>query len=135
VLELDELWSFVLSKKNKRWVWLAKARHTARKASPMRLETVAKRLAVCCGVEFRKPIVGFVFTDFWEAYTNVIPPEHHRAVGIDSGETAHIERWNNTLRQRLARFTRQSLAFSKSDFRHEGCLRLFLHRFNYEIIL
>jgi insertion element IS1 protein InsB len=65
----------------------------------------------------------------------VIPAQQHRAVGKDSGETAHIERWNNTLRQRLARFTRQSLAFSKSDVMHEGCLRLFLHRFNCEIIL
>src|SRR3954471_6189429 len=28
VLELDELWSFVGKKANKRWVWLALARHT-----------------------------------------------------------------------------------------------------------
>jgi insertion element IS1 protein InsB len=98
VLELDELWSFVFSKQNKRWVWLAKARQPARNQK-------------------------------------VIPAQQHQAVGKDSGETAHIERWNNTLRQRLARFTRQSLAFSKSDFMHQGCLLLFLHRFNHEIIL
>ncbi|MBI3651770.1 MAG: IS1 family transposase, partial [Acidobacteria bacterium] len=34
------------------------------------------------------------------------------------------------LRQRLARFVRKSLSFSKSWFMHEACLRLFLHRYN-----
>ena len=28
VLELDELWSFVLMRKDKRWVWLAQCRRT-----------------------------------------------------------------------------------------------------------
>ncbi len=28
VLELDELWSFVKKRKNKRWVWLAQCRRT-----------------------------------------------------------------------------------------------------------
>ncbi len=33
-------------------------------------------------------------------------------------------------RQRLARFVRKTLSFSKSDRMHEICLRLFLHRYN-----
>jgi IS1 family transposase len=52
-----------------------------------------------------------------------------------SGETAHVERWNNTLRQRLARFVRKTLSFSKSDVMHEICLFLFLHRYNDELAL
>jgi len=32
----------------------------------------------------------------------------------ETGETVHVERWNNTLRQRLARFVRMMLSFSKS---------------------
>ncbi len=59
-----------------------------------------------------------------------IPTEQHVAVGKDSGETAHVERWNNTLRQRLGRFVRKSLSFSKSEEMHEVCLRLFLHSYN-----
>jgi IS1 family transposase len=47
---------------------------------------------------------GHCYTDFWEAYQNVIPDEQHMAVGKESGQTAHVERWNNTLRQRLGRF-------------------------------
>ena len=72
------------------------------------------------------------FTDFWEAYKAVIPDEHHQAVGKDSGLTAHVERLNNTIRQRLARFVRKSLSFSKSDEMHLTCLHLFLHRYNLE---
>ena len=58
--------------------------------------------------------------------------EQHTAVGKETGETAHVERWNNTLRQRLARFVRKTLSFSKSPVMHEACLNLFLHRYNRE---
>src|SRR5712692_2904274 len=36
----------------------------------------------------------------------------------------------NTLRQRLARFVRLTLSFSKSVVMHEACLLLFLHRYH-----
>ncbi|MCA9838265.1 MAG: IS1 family transposase, partial [Trueperaceae bacterium] len=58
---------------------------------------------------------GLCFTDFWEAYQAVIPEQQHQAVDKQSGLTAHVERFNNTIRQRLARFVRKSLSFSKSD--------------------
>lgn len=70
------------------------------------------------------------YTDFWEAYANVVPVAQHTAVGKESGETAHVERWNLTLRQRLGRFVRRSLSFSKSSEMHEACLRLFIDRYN-----
>ena len=70
------------------------------------------------------------YTDFWEAYQAVIPAQQHRAVGKETGETAHIERWNNTLRQRLGRFVRRTLSFSKSDLMHGYCIELYLHTYN-----
>jgi insertion element IS1 protein InsB len=75
---------------------------------------------------------GYCYTDFWRVYQIVIPEEQHSTVGKETGETAHIERWNNTLRQRLGCFVRKSLSFSKSLFMHDACLRLFLHRYNRE---
>lgn len=75
---------------------------------------------------------GHCFSDFWAVYQAVIPEEQHTAVGKEAGETAHVERWNNTLRQRLARFVRKTLSFSKSLMMHEACLNLFLHRYNLE---
>ena len=53
------------------------------------------------------------FTDFWEAYQNVFPSTRHRAAGKETDETAHIERLNNTFRQRIARLVRKTLSFSK----------------------
>jgi insertion element IS1 protein InsB len=75
---------------------------------------------------------GRCLTDFWAVYQAVIPEEQPTAVGKETGETAHVERWNNTLRQRLARFVRMTLAFSKSVLMHEACLLLFLHRYHRE---
>jgi insertion element IS1 protein InsB len=43
-----------------------------------------------------------------------------------------VERWNNTLRQHLARFVRMTLSFSKSVLMQDACLLLFLHRYNRE---
>ncbi len=62
----------------------------------------------------------------------VIQQEQHHAVGKETGQTAHTERWNNTLRlrQRLGRFVRKTLSFSKSDTFHEIALRLFIFRYN-----
>ncbi len=51
-------------------------------------------------------------------------------MGKETGQTAHVERWNNTLRQRLARFVRKTLSFSKSDEFHEIALKLFIHHYN-----
>jgi hypothetical protein len=56
---------------------------------------------------------GHCFTDFLSVSASVIPEEQHTAGGKETGETAHVERWNNTLRQRLARFVRMTLSFSR----------------------
>ena len=75
---------------------------------------------------------GKCFTDFYSVYKSIIPQDQHYPVGKETGETAHVERWNNTLRQRLGRFVRKTLSFSKSDVMHEISLHLFLHRYNQE---
>jgi insertion element IS1 protein InsB len=133
-LELDELWSFVLKKTRKRWVWLALCRATRQVvayAIGNRGEATCRRLWERIPQAYRG---GCCYSDFWEAYRDVIPSEQHMAVGKDSGETAHVERWNNTLRQRLGRFVRKSLSFSKSEEMHEVCLRLFLHSYNLALL-
>lgn len=59
-------------------------------------------------------------------------PEQHSAVGKATREAAHVERWNNTLRQRLACIVRMTLSFSKSVVVHEACLLLRDQRYNQE---
>ncbi len=63
-----------------------------------------------------------------KAKQTALPKE--RRVGKETGQTAHVERWNNTLRQRVGRFVRKTLSFSKSDTFHEIVLRLFIFRYN-----
>jgi insertion element IS1 protein InsB len=134
-LELDELWSFVLKRASKRWIWVALCRATRQVVA----YAIGDRShSTCQKLWERIPAVyrsGHCFSDFWEAYSLVIPAEQHTAAGKETGFTAHVERWNNTLRQRLGRFVRKSLSFSKSDMMHELCLRLFLHEYNQSVVL
>jgi IS1 family transposase len=134
-LELDELWSFVLKRADKRWIWIALCRATRRVVA----YTVGDRSAATCR-KLREQIPAayrraHCYSDFWEAYSVVIPAEQHTATGKESGLTAHVERWNNTLRQRLGRFVRKSLSFSESEAMHELSLRLFLHDYNLSLAL
>src|SRR5262249_42703860 len=52
-------------------------------------------------------------SDGLESYP-VIFGARHRSGGKESGETVPVERFNNTVRQRLARVVRKTLSFSKS---------------------
>ena len=58
----------------------------------------------------RRPVC---YTDFWEAYAKVFSHNRHGAVGKETGLTNLIERFNNTLRQRIFRLVRKTLSFSK----------------------
>ena len=135
VLELDELWSFVLKRANKRWIWIALCRATRQVVAYVvgdRSRATCKRLWKQIPAAYRS---AHCYSDFWEAYQLVIPAEQPTAAGKETGLTAHVERWNNTLRQRLGRFVRKSLSFSKSDAMHDICLRLFLHDYNRSLAL
>lgn len=130
VLELDELWSFVRSKAQVRWLWIALCRRTRQIVAYVfgdRSDATCRRLWARIPEDFR---LSLCYTDFWESYRRAVPQEQHEAVGKESGQTNHVERWNLTLRQRLGRFVRKTLSFSKCEHMHEICLRLFLHRYN-----
>ncbi len=135
-LELDELWSFVGSKESKRWIWIALCRRTRQVVAYFigdRSEKSCWRLWSWIPKPYRR---CQTYSDFWETYQAVFGTlgADHRSVGKETGETAHVERWNNTLRQRLGRFVRKTLSFSKSETYHEIALRLFLHEYNLAVI-
>jgi insertion element IS1 protein InsB len=134
VLELDELWSFVGSKAQQRWLWLALCRRTRQVVAYWigdRSETGALHLWRRIPREY---VRCASFSDRWQPYAPIFDPQRHRMVGKDAGETNHVERWFNTLRQRLARFTRKTLAFSKRDALHDGLLRMFIYDYNLSCI-
>ena len=74
-------------------------------------------------------------SDLLLAYAEVFPRRTHRCSDKREGETCHVERWNNTLRQRLGRFARRTLSCSKSERMHELALRLFIHSYNQQSVL
>ena len=126
------MWSFVYTKKRKRWIWIALCKATRQVVACVvggRSEATCKQLWRSIPENYRQ---GIFYTDFWRAYQAVIPDEQHQTVGKETGLTAHVERFNNTIRQRLARFVRKTLSFSKSEQMHLICLHLFLHRYNLE---
>jgi IS1 family transposase len=128
--ELDELRSFVLKRARQRRIWIALCRATRQVVAYFigdRSQVSCQQLWERIPEDYRR---GHCYSDFREASQLVIPSEQHTAAGKQTGFTAHVERWNNTLRQRLGRFVRKSLSFSKSEKMHEICLRLFLHRYN-----
>jgi insertion element IS1 protein InsB len=130
-VQMDELWSFVDNKGNKQWVWLA-------------LDADTREVIGCyIGDRSRESAMGLweslppvyrqcatVYPDYWEAYVTVIPSKRHRAVGKDSGLTSYIERFNNTLRQRVSRLVRKTLSFSKKLENHVGAIWNFIHEYN-----
>lgn len=130
MLELDEVWSFVQKKANKRWLWLALCRRTRQIVAFV----IGDRSVKTCRKLFLKLPEAYrrcrSFSDFWEAYQKVWKTGKHQSVGKESGETAHVERWNNTLRQRLARYVRKTLSFSKSDAFHHLTTRAFIVQHN-----
>jgi insertion element IS1 protein InsB len=134
VLELDELWSFVGSKAEQRWLWLALCRRSRQVVAFYvgdRSENSAIGLWLALPDDYRRLPS---FSDRWEAYRPVFDLRKHQLVEKKSGATAHVERWFNTLRQRLGRFTRKTLAFSKRDDLHTGLLHLFIYHYNLSCI-
>ena len=87
-------------------------------------------LSQAVGEDSRVLPKAFCFSDLWEAYQKVMPPDQHQACAKQEGETNHVERFNLTLRQRIGRLTRKSLSFSKSVLMHLIVFRLFLVRYN-----
>lgn len=130
-IQLDEMWSFVGKKENKQWVWLA--------LNPANRQIVAFHIGSRSGKDAQlfyekiptvfKGEAGF-FSDYWQAYKQVFERENHFAVGKDSGLTAYIERFNCTLRQRVARLGRKALSFSKSQLNHIGAIKYFICDYN-----
>ena len=132
-LELDELWTFVRHRRRGViWLWLALCRRTRQivaYALGPRDDATARRLWARIPEAYRP---GPLHTDHLESYHNVLPATQHQATYSKHGGTNHIERFNNTLRQRLGRLVRKTLSFSKCPQMHDIAIRLFLHRYNVE---
>jgi len=130
ILELDEAWSFVYCKKQQRWLWTVMCRRTRQIIAYVigdHSDETCKRLWKRLPDDYRR---CHSYSDFLGAYQRILPSGTHQSVGKETGETAHMERWYNTLRQRLARYVRKTLSFSKSDKFHHLFTKWFIFEYN-----
>lgn len=123
--ELDEMWSFVGSKGNQRWLW-----HALDRRSGQVLAYVFGRRKDDVFLELKQLLEPFGIhkycTDGWEAYARQLSPEAHE---IGKRKTQQIERKHLTLRTRIKRLARRTLCFSRSEEMHDIVIGLFINRY------
>ena len=130
---MDEIFSFVLLKINQIRIWIAQNRQNRQIVSFF----IGDGSMDSCKRLWRKLPYEFLkcnsFSDFWKSY-NCIPKSTHQKIGKETGETAHIERLNNTIRQRFSRFVRKTLSFSKKEYMLNLHFKLWAFNYNLNII-
>ena len=132
VIELDELWSFCTDKQHKQWIWTAICRRTRQIVAYVigdRSRETLKRLLRKIPDEYLR---CSSFSDYWAAYEMLLTKGNHELVGKETGQTAHMERWNGTLRNRISRFVRKSLSFSRKLKYHHLFTKTFIWFYNLE---
>ena len=125
--ELDEMWAYVGSKTNPRWLWQALDHRTGRV-----LAYVFGRRRDAVFLELKALLEPFgitrYFPDGWGAYQRHLSPEQH---AIGKRNTQQLERKHLTLRTRIKRLVRKTICFSKSIEMHDIVIGLFINRFEF----
>jgi insertion element IS1 protein InsB len=121
------MWSFVAKKADRQWLWLAvdaKTRQIMVFHVGDRSRESGERLWAKIPAVYQQRVT--FYTDCYEVYKGVIPPAQHKAITKRARKTNHVERFNNTLRQRVSRLVRDTLSFSKKLANHVGAIKLFI---------
>ena len=125
--EVDEMWSFVGSKSQQRWLWHAIDHYTGQV-----LAYVFGTREDCVFLELQALLEPFgitrFYTDGWGAYDRHIDHEKHT---VGNRYTQKIERKHTTLRARIKRLVRKTICYSKSIQMHDIVIGLFINRFAY----
>jgi len=108
--EMDEMWSFVQSKRQQRWLWHAIDHRTGAVLAYVlaphtdaALEQLQQLLAPFSINQF--------YPDSWGVYLRLFDPQQHTAGKVN---TQKIERKHLTLRTRIKRLARKTICFYKS---------------------
>jgi IS1 family transposase len=129
--EVDEMWSFVGSKQQQRWLWHAIDHETG--------EVLAYVLSnhqdsAFLGLKAMLEPFGIMqfYTDGWGAYEHHLDPTFHT---VGKRNTQTIERKHLTLRTRIKRLARKTICFSKSTWLHDVVIGLFINRYEFGLIV
>jgi len=133
IVEFDELWSFVQSKAQRAWIWIALCRRTK--------QVVAYHLGSRTKKDFEEFYLKLPInytnclstSDGFEAYKHLKICGHSMGKK-KQGRTSQVEAFNTILRQRLARLVRKTCTFPKSLEMHENVIRWSIQQRNEEIL-
>jgi insertion element IS1 protein InsB len=123
--ELDEMWSYVRSKANPRWLWHAIDHHSGHV-----LAYVFERRQDTVFLQQHLLLEPFGITryntDGWRAYERHIDTEQHQ---VGKEHTQKIESKHINLRTRIKRLVRRTICFSKTEHMHDLVIALFINRY------
>jgi insertion element IS1 protein InsB len=127
--ELDEMWSYVRSKANPRWLWHAIDHHTGQV-----LAYVLGRRQDTAFLELKALLEPFgitrYFTDGWGAYERHLEAGQHT---VGKANTQKIESKHINLRTRIKRLVRRTICFSKTEHMHDLVIGLFINRYDFGV--
>lgn len=125
--ELDEMWSFVGSKQQQRWLW-----HAIDHQTGLVLAYVLADHKDAAFIQLKARLEPFgiqqFYTDDWGAYERHLAAPVHT---VGKANTQKIERKHLTFRTRIKRLARKTICFSKSIQMHDIVLGLFINRFEF----
>ncbi len=122
--ELDEMWSFVQSKCQQRWLWWAIDHNSGEVLAYVLSDRKDKAFLELKALLEPFGIMQF-YSDGWGAYERHIDPVFHT---VGKRNTQKIERKHLTLRTRIKRLARKTICFSKSVVMHDVVIGLFINR-------
>jgi insertion element IS1 protein InsB len=125
--ELDEMWSFVGSKQQPRWLWGA-LDHQTGKILAYTFGRRADRVLVKLKALLEPFGIHRFYTDGWGAYRRHLAPGQHV---VGKRRTQQLERKHLTLRTRIKRLVRKTICFSRSVQMHDLVIGLFINRFEF----
>jgi insertion element IS1 protein InsB len=125
--EVDEMWSFVQSKAQQRWLG-----HAIDHLTGVVLAYAFGRRADAVFVELQNLLKPFglvhFYTDGASVYERHLPPSAHT---VGKVYTQQIERKHLTLRTRIKRLARKTICSSKSILMHDIVIGLFVNRYEF----
>jgi insertion element IS1 protein InsB len=125
--EMDEMWSFVGSKRQQRWLWHAIDHHTGQSVAYV---FGAREDATFLELQDLLAPFGIThfYTDGWGTYRRHLDPSTHT---VGKQHTQKIERKHLTLRARIKRLARKTICFSRSILMHDLVIGLFMTRYEF----
>jgi insertion element IS1 protein InsB len=129
--EIDEMWSYVGNKQNRRWLWHAIDHH----GGAILAYTLGSREDVVF-LELKNLLAPFGITKFYTdglgAYERHLPATQHE---VGKANTQKIERKHLTLRTRIKRLVRKTICFSKLERMHDIVIGLFINRYEFGVLV